>query len=46
MTKMADDNISICPIYIGSEGAIDTTEYEPDARFDTALRILEVRFLS
>lgn len=30
------------PIFIGSEGYIDTSEHEPDAQFDTALRVLEV----
>ena len=33
---------SVCPIFIGSDGYIDTSAHEPDARFDTALRILEV----
>ena len=37
---------SVCPIIIGSEGYIDTTQHEPDAQFVTALRVLEVRFLS
>ncbi|KAJ9359506.1 DNA repair protein [Paecilomyces variotii] len=30
------------PIFIGSEGYIDTSEHEPDAQFDTALRVLEI----
>lgn len=39
-----DNNASVCPIFIGTEGAIDTTAFEPDARFDTVLSILEVRY--
>ncbi|KAE8375322.1 hypothetical protein BDV26DRAFT_268123 [Aspergillus bertholletiae] len=31
-----------CPIFIGSDGYIDTSEYEPDLRFDTALRVLQI----
>lgn len=30
------------PIFIGSEGYIDTSAHEPDSQFDTALRVLEV----
>lgn len=33
---------SVCPIFIGSDGHIDTSGHEPDAHFDTALRILQV----
>ncbi|KAL2003571.1 hypothetical protein VTN02DRAFT_3237 [Thermoascus thermophilus] len=32
----------VCPIFIGSEGHIDTSQHEPDSRFDTALRVLEI----
>ena len=34
---------SQCSILIGNNDAIDTTDKEPSARFDTALRVLEVR---
>lgn len=34
---------SICPIFIGSDGRIDTAKHEPDHQFNTALRILQVR---
>lgn len=33
---------SICPIFIGNDGYIDTSEHEPDLKFDTALRVLQV----
>lgn len=33
---------SVCPIFIGSDGHIDTSEHEPDAGFDTASRVLQV----
>lgn len=32
----------ICPIFIGSGGYINTSEYEPDPQFDTALRVLQI----
>ncbi|OKL63400.1 hypothetical protein UA08_02093 [Talaromyces atroroseus] len=32
----------VCPILIGSDGAIDTSAHEPDRRFDTILRVLEI----
>ncbi|EFE29612.1 DNA repair protein Rad18, putative [Trichophyton benhamiae CBS 112371] len=33
----------VCPIFIGnSQGRIDTTNHEPDSKFDTALRVLEI----
>ncbi|KAI1932548.1 Structural maintenance of chromosomes protein 6 [Ophidiomyces ophidiicola] len=33
----------VCPIFIGNEnGTLDTSPYEPDARFDTALRVLKI----
>ncbi|KAL1983086.1 hypothetical protein VTN96DRAFT_499 [Rasamsonia emersonii] len=32
----------VCPIFIGNEGKIETAEHEPDSRFDTALRVLEI----
>lgn len=32
----------VCPIFIGSEGTLDTSEHEPDLHFDTALRILQI----
>ncbi|KAL1958463.1 hypothetical protein VTO42DRAFT_4327 [Malbranchea cinnamomea] len=32
-----------CPIFIGNDnGPFDTSPHEPDARFDTALRVLEI----
>ena len=30
-----------CPIFIGNHAAIDTTENEPDAHYETILRVLE-----
>ena len=33
---------SPCLILIGNNNTIDTTNKEPDTRFDTALRVLEV----
>ncbi|KAE8131136.1 P-loop containing nucleoside triphosphate hydrolase protein [Aspergillus pseudotamarii] len=32
----------ICPIFIGNDGYIDTSEHEPDLKFDTALRVLQI----
>ncbi|KAF9887119.1 Structural maintenance of chromosomes protein 6 [Aspergillus nanangensis] len=32
----------VCPIFIGTEGHIDTSEHEPDHHFDTALRVLQI----
>ncbi|ODM18324.1 hypothetical protein SI65_06195 [Aspergillus cristatus] len=32
----------VCPIYIGSDGHIDTSQHEPDADFDTASRVLQI----
>ncbi|KAJ6115128.1 hypothetical protein N7486_000906 [Penicillium sp. IBT 16267x] len=32
----------VCPILIGSGGDIDTSASEPDPRYDTALRVLEI----
>ncbi|OJJ34299.1 hypothetical protein ASPWEDRAFT_173721 [Aspergillus wentii DTO 134E9] len=32
----------VFPIFIGSDGHIDTTGHEPDSRFDTALRVLQI----
>ncbi|KAI9040509.1 DNA repair protein SMC6 [Aspergillus affinis] len=32
----------VCPIFIGSDGALDTSQNEPDPHFDTALRILQI----
>ncbi|PIG83440.1 DNA repair protein Rad18 [Aspergillus arachidicola] len=32
----------ICPIFIGNDGYIDTSEHEPDHKFDTALRVLQI----
>ncbi|THC91439.1 hypothetical protein EYZ11_009106 [Aspergillus tanneri] len=32
----------VCPIFIGSDGHLDTSEHEPDSQFDTALRILQI----
>ncbi|KAF7164957.1 hypothetical protein CNMCM5623_009335 [Aspergillus felis] len=32
----------VCPIFIGSDGHIDTSEHEPEPHYDTALRILQV----
>ncbi|KAF7590168.1 Structural maintenance of chromosomes protein 6 [Aspergillus hancockii] len=32
----------VCPIFIGSGGYIDTSGHEPDPRFDTALRVLQI----
>ena len=34
---------SPCSIIIGNNNAIDTTDKEPDFKFETALRVLEVR---
>lgn len=31
----------VCPILIGGDGVLDTSEHEPDPHFDTALRILQ-----
>ncbi|WEW60377.1 Structural maintenance of chromosomes protein 6 [Emydomyces testavorans] len=32
-----------CPIFIGNEaGVMDTTPYEPESKFDTALRVLKI----
>ncbi|KAL8705541.1 MAG: hypothetical protein Q9201_001358 [Fulgogasparrea decipioides] len=31
-----------CPIMIGNNGRVDTTDHEPDPTFDTSLRILEI----
>jgi hypothetical protein len=33
---------SVCPIFIGSEGRIDTSAHEPNSQFATVLRVLEV----
>ena len=38
----ADGGYSVCPILIGNHQRIDTTQFEPDPRFETALRVLEV----
>ncbi|CRG83271.1 hypothetical protein PISL3812_00622 [Talaromyces islandicus] len=32
----------VCPILIGSEGHIDTSQHEPDSKFDTILRVLDI----
>ncbi|RHZ53073.1 DNA repair protein SMC6 [Aspergillus thermomutatus] len=32
----------VCPIFIGSDGHIDTSEHEPESQYDTALRILQI----
>ncbi|KAK2757853.1 Structural maintenance of chromosomes protein 6 [Arachnomyces sp. PD_36] len=32
----------VCPILIGGSSSIDTSAHEPDAEFDTALRVLEI----
>lgn len=32
----------VCPILIGNHQRIDTTQFEPDPRFETALRVLEI----
>ncbi|GFF26822.1 structural maintenance of chromosomes protein 6 [Aspergillus udagawae] len=32
----------VCPIFIGSDGHIDTSEHEPEPHYDTALRILQI----
>ncbi|OGM39759.1 DNA repair protein Rad18 [Aspergillus bombycis] len=32
----------ICPIFIGNGGYIDTSKHEPDLKFDTALRVLQI----
>ncbi|CAG7927871.1 unnamed protein product [Penicillium olsonii] len=32
----------MCPVFIGSDGNLDTTGKEPDSRFDTVLRILQI----
>ncbi|KAI9822924.1 MAG: Structural maintenance of chromosomes protein 6 [Thelocarpon impressellum] len=32
----------VCPILIGNNQTIDTSRNEPDARFDTTLRVLEI----
>jgi hypothetical protein len=33
----------LVPIFIGSNGRLDTSQHEPDGRFDTVLRVLQVR---
>jgi len=38
--------VSSCPILIGNHHPIDTTNNEPDASFDTTLRVVEVRTLA
>ncbi|KAL4864957.1 hypothetical protein BDV12DRAFT_175340 [Aspergillus spectabilis] len=30
------------PIFIGSDGRIDTSQHEPDTRYDTVLRVLQI----
>ncbi|KAH2267313.1 hypothetical protein KXW87_004354 [Aspergillus fumigatus] len=32
----------VCPIFIGSDGHIDTSEHEPEPHYDTALRVLQI----
>ncbi|KKK17220.1 DNA repair protein [Aspergillus ochraceoroseus] len=32
----------VVPIFIGSDGHIDTSQHEPDLQFDTALRVLQI----
>ncbi|OJJ43339.1 hypothetical protein ASPZODRAFT_136183 [Penicilliopsis zonata CBS 506.65] len=32
----------VCPIFIGSGGHIDTSGHEPDDRYDTALKVLDI----
>ncbi|KAF7118316.1 hypothetical protein CNMCM5793_007828 [Aspergillus hiratsukae] len=32
----------VCPIFIGSDGHIDTSEHEPESHYDTALRIIQI----
>ncbi|OJK00610.1 hypothetical protein ASPACDRAFT_77462 [Aspergillus aculeatus ATCC 16872] len=32
----------VCPIFIGSDGHIDTSNHEPDPTYDTALRVLQI----
>ncbi|BDD63230.1 hypothetical protein MAP00_008150 [Monascus purpureus] len=32
----------VCPIFIGSDGRIDTAKHEPDHHFNTALRVLQI----
>jgi hypothetical protein len=40
---VADDLfISVCPIFIGNDGYLDTSDHEPEPKFITALRVLEV----
>lgn len=36
------DESSQCPIMIGNNGPVDTSGHEPDPKFDTSLRVLEV----
>lgn len=36
------DEYSQCPIMIGNNAHVDTSNNEPDAEFDTSLRVLEV----
>ena len=38
-----NSNFSEFNVVIGTEGALDTSGKEPDDRFDTALRVLQVR---
>lgn len=39
---LTESNCSVCPVFIGGTGDLDTSGNEPDEQFDTALRILEV----
>ena len=38
----ASDRSSMCPIFIGNNISIDTSNHEPPPEFDTSLRVLEV----
>jgi chromosome segregation ATPase len=40
---ISNSQCSVCPIFIGSGGNLDTSGKEPDQQFDTFLRVLEVR---
>ncbi|PLB51753.1 DNA repair protein Rad18 [Aspergillus steynii IBT 23096] len=42
LSKIMQKVNCVCPIFIGSDGILDTSEHEPDSHFDTALRILQI----
>ena len=41
LTQIAN-SYSVCQVLITDNSTIDTTGHEPDGRFETALRVLEV----